>query len=232
MVLFILLLIVSLLLASAFTVRRAHRRDVVSLLLKTAASAAFILLGCASFAGSKGAVSIAVLPGLAMGLIGDIYLDLKYVFPQYDTVFTFTGFGAFILGHICYLVFLFGQYPLTVTGVIVGLVIGMAAGAFIYLTPAQMKVDYGKFHLISAAYGGLLTFVTVYSLCLCFAGFTGARAVFFLGILLFLISDLVLSQIYFGQDQNTPRNSMINHGTYYLGQILIAVSIIMIPGII
>ena len=225
---YILMLLISLILGAVFTFRRSVKKDVISLLLKTAASAAFILLGFVSFRASSGAVSIAILPGLVMGLIGDIYLDMKYVFPQYDTMFTFTGFGAFILGHFCYIIFLFSQYPLSVAGLIIALIIGIIAGAWIYMTPDKMKVDYGSFHLISAAYGALLVFITVYSLCLCFARFTGARITFFLGILLFLISDLILSQIYFGQDKDTPDNSILNHGTYYLGQILIAASIIMI----
>ena len=225
---YVLMIIISLILAAAFTFRRSQRKDAVSLLLKTAASAAFIMLGFVSFRGSQGVVSIAILPGLVMGLIGDMYLDMKYVFPKYDAMFTFTGFGAFILGHICYLIFLFSQYPVTRAGLIIALIIGIAAGIGIYLTPEMMKVDYGRFRVISAAYAALLIFVTIYSLCLCFAGFTGAKMVFFLGILLFLFSDLVLSQIYFGQEQDTPRNSMINHAAYYLGQILIAASIVMI----
>ena len=225
---YILMLLVSLVLAAAFTFRRAIEKDVVSLLLKTAASTAFILLGFVSFRASSGAVSIAILPGLVMGLIGDIYLDLKYVFPEHETTFTYTGFGAFILGHFCYMIFLFSQYPLTVAGLIIALIIGISAGIGIYITPELMKVNYGRFHLISSVYGALLVFITVYSLCLCFAGFTGAKIVFFFGILLFLMSDLVLSQVYFGQDQDTPKNSMINHGAYYLGQIMIAASIIML----
>ena len=226
--LYIIMILLSLALAAAFTVRRAIRTDDVSLILKTAASAAFIMLGFVSLRASSGVISIAVLPGLVMGLIGDIYLDLKYVYPKKSTLYTFTGFGAFILGHICYLIFLFSQYPLTAAGLIISLIIALCAGCVIFFMPDKMKVDYGRFHLISSAYGALLAFIVMYSLCLCFARFTGARVVFFLGTALFLFSDLVLSQIYFGKDKNTPANSMINHGTYYLAQILIAASIIMI----
>ncbi len=228
MFLYIVMIIISLALAAVFTMRRARQTDPTSLLLKTAASAAFVILGVVSLRYSYGVMSVAVIPGLVMGLIGDIYLDLKYVHPKQEIMYTFTGFGAFILGHVFYLIFLFSQYPLTVAGLIIGLIIGVLAGVVIYLTPDLMKVNYGRFHVISSAYGALLVFVTVYSLCLCFARFTGARFVFFLGITLFLISDLILSQIYFGKDKNTPKNSMLNHGTYYLGQILIAASVMMI----
>ena len=228
MFLYIVMILISLALAAVFILRRANKTDSTSLLLKTAASAAFVILGVVSFRGSSEAMSMAIIPGLVMGLIGDIYLDLKYVHSNQEIMYTFTGFGAFIAGHLFYLVFLFSQYPLTVAGLIISLIIGALAGVVIYLTPDLMKVNYGRFHVISSAYGALLVFVTVYSLCLCFARFTGAKVVFFLGISLFLISDLILSQIYFGKDKNTPKNIMLNLGTYYLGQILIAASIIMI----
>lgn len=224
MFLYIVMLLLSLALAAIFTLRRSGKTDEISLLLKTASSMAFVMLGCVSFRYSHGAISLALIPGLVFGLIGDVYLDLKYVYPRKAVFYTFVGFGAFILGHLCYMIFLFTQYPLTVAGLIIALVIGALGGAVIYLTPEKMKVNYGRFHVISAAYGALLIFLTVYALSLCFVRFTGAKVMFFLGILLFLISDLILSQIYFGQNKNTPGNSILNHASYYLGQILIAAS--------
>ena len=226
--LYIIMILVSLGLAGAFTMRRGARPEPVTLVLKTAASAAFVMLAFVSYRGSSGAVSIAIIPGLVMGLIGDIYLDLKYIYPKKSALYTNTGFAAFMLGHICFLIFLFSQYPFSTAGLIISLIIGLAAVCFIYIMPEKMELDFGQFHLISAVYAGLLVFVVIYSLCMCFAGFTGAKFMFFLGTLLFLFSDLVLSQIYFGKEKNTPMNSMINHGAYYLAQILIAASIMAI----
>ncbi|MBQ9030926.1 MAG: hypothetical protein IJ106_05670 [Parasporobacterium sp.] len=225
---YILLLILALAAALVFTVQRAMKTDEKSLLLKTVASIAFVLLGFVSFRGSDGVISVCLLPGLVMGLIGDIYLDLKYVHPGTSTTYTFAGFGAFILGHLFYLAFLFRQYPVSGAALVISILIGIAAGIGIYVTPERMRLNYGKFRVISACYAALLVFVTVYALCLCFAGFTAAKLLFFLGIALFLFSDLVLSQIYFGENKNTPLNSMINHGAYYLGQILIAASLFLI----
>lgn len=225
---FILMLLISLFTAAVFSHQRAWKTNEYSLFLKTIASICFILLGFVSFWGAAGTVSIAILPGLVMGLVGDIYLDMKYVYMKSNVFYTFIGFGAFILGHLFYLVFLLTQYPITGTGLIISIIIGIIAGFVIYLTPDLMQLNYGRFRLISAIYAALLVFITVYAAALCFTGFTAAKLMFFLGILLFLFSDLVLSQIYFGKDKNTPRNSMLNHASYYLGQILIAASIFAI----
>ncbi|MBR3400852.1 MAG: hypothetical protein IKG67_01290 [Parasporobacterium sp.] len=224
-VLYIILIIVALALAALFTFKRAAKTNEYSLLLKSAASVAFIVLGCVALRGSSGAVSFAVIPGLVMGLVGDIYLDLKYVYPKTSTLYTFTGFGAFILGHIFYLIFQLRQYGPLSTGLIISIIVGVLAGIGIYATPKLMKLDYGSFRIISAAYAALLVFLTVYALCVMIAHFSAASLLFFLGILLFLFSDLVLSQIYFGEGKNTPQYSIINHASYYLGQILIAASL-------
>lgn len=223
--LYIILILISLALAALFTFKRAEMTSEFTLLLKTSASIAFIILGCVALHGSGNALSIAVIPGLVMGLVGDIYLDLKYVYPKTSTMYTFIGFGAFILGHIFYLIFLLRQHGPLGTGLVISIIIGIIAGIGIYVTPRLMKLDYGQFRIISSAYAALLVFLTVYALCVMIAHFSAATLLFFLGILLFLFSDLVLSQIYFGEGKNTPQYSLVNHASYYLGQILIAASL-------
>ena len=227
-ILFIIMLLIAICFAALFTLRRARRINESALIFKTIASICFILLGFVSYWSSDGVTSIMVLPGLVMGLIGDIYLDMKYVYPESDAMYTFVGFGAFILGHIFYLIFLLSQYGTLGTALIISIIIGVLAGIVIFLTPKLLDLDYGKFRFISAFYAALLVFVTMYSAMVCFSHFTAARFLFFIGLLLFLISDLILSQIYFGHNKNTPKNSILNHSSYYLAQILIAASIFFI----
>lgn len=227
-VLFIVMVLIALYFAGLFTLRRARKINESALIYKTIASICFILLGFVSYWSSDGVTSIMILPGLVMGLIGDIYLDMKYVYPESDALYTFVGFGAFILGHVFYLIFLLSQYGTLKTALIISIIVGILAGIAIYLTPDLMDLDYGRFRFISSAYAALLVFITVYAGIICFSHFTVARLLLFLGILFFLLSDLVLSQIYFGREKNTPKNSIINHSTYYLGQIMIAASIFFI----
>lgn len=223
-VVFIIMILISLYLAANFTLKRAKRIGERALILKVIASVSFVLLGFVAFWAAKNTPSMMILPGLVFGLIGDIYLDMKYVYPESDTLYTFVGFGAFILGHVFYLIFLLNQYGSLGTGLIISAIIGVIGGVVIYLTENLMKLKYGRFRLISAFYAALLIFVTVYAGFICFARFSTSRFLFFIGLVLFLISDLILSQIYFGKNKNTPKNSILNHSAYYLAQILIASS--------
>ena len=226
--LYIIMIIVSLLTAGFFTLRRSNKAGPDSLILKSAASVAFIVLGCVAYSVNSSSVSTAVICGLVLGLVGDIYLDMKYMYSKSSVMYTFTGFAAFIIGHVFYLIFLLGQFGAVPAGLIIGIIIGVIAGFGIYITPEIMGLDYGRFRVISSAYAALLVFLTIYSFSVCIARFSAGTLMFFIGLLLFLFSDLVLSQIYFGKGKNTPSNSMINHASYYLGQILIAASIAFI----
>lgn len=229
-ILYIIFILLALYVSAKFTMRRAYKIDSLSLVMKALSSVCFIVLGFVAFYGSKNITSIAILAGLCMGLPGDIFLDLKMMYykGREAVLYTFAGYFAFILGHICYLMFMFHQYGPYGKGVWISLAIGIIAGVIIYMTPNLMKLDYGKYRMISAVYAALLVFVTVYSAFLCFHAFSAAKLLFFLGLLLFLISDLVLSQIYFGKNKQVPKNFILNHAAYYLAQILIAASIMFV----
>lgn len=229
-ILYIIFVLLAIYVAARFTLRRAYKIDSISLVMKALSSVCFIVLGFVAFYGSKNATSIAVLAGLCMGLVGDIFLDLKMMYykGRETVIYTFTGFFAFILGHICYLMFMFHQYGPYGKGLWISLIVGIMAGVAIYMTPNLMRLNYGQYHVISSAYAALLVFVTVYSAFLCFHAFSAAKLLFFIGLLFFLISDLILSQIYFGKNKMIPENFILNHGTYYLAQILIAASIMFV----
>ena len=228
-VLFICFLAAAVIIALIFTIRRGTKTDAVSLLLKTIASLLFILLGLTGcFFSSLPVPMLALFMvfGLVCGLVGDVFLDLKYVYPQDETLHTFTGFGAFMLGHCFYTLFLFLNYEIKTAHFLISIAAGILLAIVIYATPKLMKLDYGKYRIISSVYAGLLVFVTVYALLLeVAAGHSVSKLLFFIGIVLFLLSDLILSQIYFGENKGTTGNKIANHLTYYLGQILIAASI-------
>lgn len=230
MLLFYLSLALAVIFAAVFTIRRGTKTDAVSLLLKTIASLCFILLAVTGvlfgFSDSSG---ILIITGLVCGLIGDIFLDLKFVYPQDAVLHTFSGFGAFMLGHVFYYIFVFTAYSFRTTGLLIALAAGVLIGIVIFVTPKLMKLDYGRYRVISSVYAGLLVSITVYALYLELAtGASASKLLFFIGLVLFLISDLILSQIYFGKDKNTTMNKILNHATYYAGQILIASSTVLL----
>ena len=91
--------------------------SVKAVLLKSVVSMLFIMVGVYGtwLSASKGnAVLLCpfVVLGLVCGLLGDIWLDLKYVFPEKDEPFTYAGFCVFGVGHILYIVgMLLTYYP-------------------------------------------------------------------------------------------------------------------------
>ena len=213
-------------LSAVFTVKRASGANYKNLILKVISSFLFILTGCAAFnANHRPELSLLIIIGLVFGLAGDAFLDMKYVYPKDEIANTFAGFAAFIIGHVFYTLFLLLKYPIGTAHLITAIIVGIVAGVAIFLTPKLMKLDYGQFRVISSCYAAFLVFITVYSILLAIDGGLTSQWLMGIGLVLFLLSDLVLSQIYFGKDKNTKFNAGINHALYYAGQILIAFSI-------
>ncbi|MBR3004236.1 MAG: hypothetical protein IKH67_04115 [Lachnospiraceae bacterium] len=219
-------LVAAVVVSAVFTVKRASGANYKNLILKVISSFLFILTGCAAFnANHRPEHALLIIIGLVFGLSGDAFLDMKYVYPKDEIANTFAGFASFIIGHVFYTLFLFFKYPAHTAHLITAVIVGVVAGAVIYLTPKLMKLDYGRFRVISSCYAAFLVFITVYSVLMAISFGLTSQWLMGIGLVLFLLSDLVLSQIYFGKDKNTKFNAGINHALYYAGQILIAFSI-------
>ncbi len=217
--------IVAVILAIIFTVRRCFRTDHISLLLKIAASVGFIFLGTCT-AKASGAADYSVIVGLVFGLLGDAFLDMKYVYSEHSDFYTFAGFIAFMCGHAFYIAYLASAYGFR-PGAWCTVGIGIIFGVIIYFSGNILGMDYGKFRLISAIYALILVFETAFAILGAFAWNKGnaGSLLFAIGLVLFLGSDLVLSNIYFKEGGNTPAARGINHALYYAAQILIALSL-------
>ncbi len=225
-------------------------------LCKSAVSAIFVALACCAwfrawFGASTGGANLPILgafvvPGLVFGLMGDIWLDLKYVYPADDGILTYAGFAAFGIGHILYQLGLILQYY--VQGVVssgpfiqflspdkpgfvlvpMGLALLLSAGNVLMEKP--MKLRFGQMRPVVAAYGFLLFFTVLLSGSLALMHGWGETALnmFFAGSVLFAASDLVLSGTYFGEGKDRPVDIVLNYLTYYPAQYLIAFSLAFI----
>ncbi len=211
--------------------------SVKAVLLKSIVSVLFIMVGVygAWLSASKGNASLlcpfAVL-GLLCGLLGDIWLDLKYVFPEKDEPFTYAGFCVFGIGHILYIVGMLLSYypagrPMTVI-VPVLLALVLSIGNAVLEKP--MKLNYGKFKPVVIAYGVILFAMVMISgsLTLSYGWKVLPLNLFFIGGVFFAISDLILSGTYFGTGKERPIDLVLNYITYYAGQFLIASALVFI----
>ena len=211
--------------------------SVKAVLLKSVVSVLFIMVGVygawlSALKGSASPLCPFVVLGLLCGLLGDIWLDLKYVFPEKDAPFTYAGFCVFGVGHILYIVGMLLTYypsgkPMTVI-VPVLLALVLSIGNAVLEKP--MKLNYGKFKPIVIAYGVILFAMVLISgsLALYYGWEKTSLNLIFVGGVFFAISDLILSGTYFGTGKERPIDLALNYITYYAGQFLIASALVFI----
>ena len=172
--------------------------------------------------------------GLVMGLLGDIWLDLKFCCPKEDEdAYTKFGFLSFGIGHVFF-----------VLAVILGTVGGFKPIAFlpacgvavvaalvVFFGEKAMKLKYGAYKIISTVYGAVLFFMAAFAFfSALFSGFAANRhlIVMAVGGVFFILSDLILSGTYFGEGKNRPVDIVTNHVFYYAAQFVIASSVLFL----
>lgn len=206
--------------------------SVKALIIKAALSCLFIAVGLVGLYLRPGRFGFFVLGGLVCGLLGDIWLDLKYVYPADDRPYTYAGFVSFTAGHILFLSGLLTDFAaLSSLPVLAGAAaVSLALGLATVLSGPLMKLDYGQFRGIAMLYGPFLFGTALISLVLArAAGFenTGLNLMFVGGVL-FALSDLVLSGTYFGKDRERPVDIILNYVFYYGAQFIIALSVLFV----
>ena len=110
--------------------------------------------------------------------------------------------------------------------VLIAAVISAVIGILTVLSANIMKVHYGAYRRIVAFYVAFLAMTSVISVIAVFAThFQKAYVIMAIGSILFLLSDAVLSNTFFGRGKDKPFHLFINHFLYYAGQYLIAASV-------
>ena len=224
-------ILLGMLFLGGFLALRVKKTDVKSLMLKSATSVMFILTGVFLLMGKPSLYGALIVAGLVCGILGDIWLDMKFMYKSDEDFLTKAGFSSFSFGHFFYIAAIIaGTTQFRAVSIPMSLVVGVIAGLVIYFGDKLMKLKYhGSYKLISALYGALLFFVTAMSFnCAFLAGFSENLhlAAFFVGGVFFIISDIILSGTYFGEGRNRPVDIITNHVTYYIAQFIIASSIL------
>ena len=206
-------------LAAVFLLQESKKRYVPAVVLKGLASACFVILGFLLSGGSPAAKLITA--GLLLGCIADVLLTLRMVFPKKGQLIFLVGIIVFLSGHILYLIaILKGAAPLWIC-VIIGVVLTALLMKWIFDRITAKKA----FKIFGIVYIGaimLLNCVAIGNLIVSPSAFT---AVFAAGAVLFLLSDIVLILNTFGKETRQGLRVM-NISLYYLGQLLIALSLL------
>ncbi len=211
-----------------YVISKSKKYDVKELYLKTGVSLLFIVLALvASHNSSKFTIfNVLVIIGLLLGLIGDILLDSKYVDLERTTYYTYGGFIVFGVGHILYIVALVLNYYQNgnVLYIIIPIILAIIFAFVTILMEKPLKLEYGKYKKISFTYAICLFGSLSFSLSLAILNKFSILPLnlFFIALVLFVISDLVLSGTFFGKDKDKLIHFILNYSTYYGAQFMIA----------
>lgn len=221
-----------------FMVKCHKQRSVLGVYIKNLTSIFFLLTGLtATFCNSDypdlWKYSLPLMMGGVFGLMGDIYLDQKWLYPEHNDQYLNMGFISFGIGHFFYMGAIYTQAHFTPKDMLIPLVVGAIVTLSNLALEKPTKQKYGKFYAIVTLYCLILGTMVGTSLWAAIKTGQVAYIVFNIGAVLFLISDIILSPMYFAikQDRNTPFNFVINHATYYIGQFMIAFSVFLLEPI-
>ena len=230
MVIQIILLSLSAIALTFFLIEKCKGYSLKAVFIKATASMLFIALAAVSLYKSGYHIfpKFAII-ALALGMLGDISLDLKYVYSNQDKPYTIAGFLVFGLGHILYVTGMFLEFfhNDSFLYILLPLVVGLIGGVATVLIEKPMKLQYKEFKWIVGAYATILFSMTASTVSLCIlSGFQAVSLILLMGGgILFALSDLILNMTYFGEGHEKPFDIITNTVTYYIAQNLIALSI-------
>ena len=220
-----------------FLVERVKNYSVKGVAIKSLASVFFICVAVSGWFNSfkSGNISLFggfVIIGLLFGMLGDIYLELKCVYPKEDKIFTYLGFIVFGIGHIIYITGMNLEYYVlgNILNLIIPIIISIIFTIGVLILEKPMKVKYGNFKIIVVLYSFILSLMmaTACSLAIMHSFKNMTLNLMFIGGIFFVISDLILSGTYFGEGKDKPIDLISNIAIYYIAQYAIAFSLLFL----
>ena len=219
-----------------FVAKCNKKRSVEGVFIKNITSLFFILTAAFGIlATGNYFYGTLLLIGLAFGMLGDIYLDQKWVYPNDMKKYLYAGFISFGIGHFFFMGAMIWQlmqfYFFNKFFCFIPLALGAVVAVGNLLLEKPMKPDFGEFSPIVTIYSFILATMVGYAVlgavvtAVYDSKYFDKFITFAIGAVFFLVSDLILSPMYFGKGKNTPLNFVLNHATYYLGQFLIALTV-------
>ena len=139
-----------------YIISKCQKYDLKELFLKIAVSTLFVVLALvATYKSEKFTIfNVLVISGLVLGLLGDIFLDLKYVDKERTRGYTIAGFIVFGAGHLLFITALIINYlnDAGVLFIILPIIIAIALAGATILLEKPLKLKYGEYKIISFCY--------------------------------------------------------------------------------
>lgn len=202
-----------------------HQEKYVSaVILKGTAATIFCIIGIIAMESAQNqAFAQLVVTGLCFGALGDILLNLRFVFSKIGQKVFLAGVAAFLTGHILYLCAIVPLSSNLVPCLVLGVVLAAALLTWIFQT-LTVKLAFKIFGVLYIGAIVLMTSVAIGNVLTAPATASWMHAI---GAVLFTLSDIVLIFNTFGSGQKFSMR-ITNLSLYYLGQLLIAGSLFFI----
>ena len=212
---------------------RVKEKRVTAVIFKGLVSLMFIATAIVAWQTSvhpQNLFGLFVILALFCGLLGDIFLDLKFVIKEKEDLYTILGFVAFGVGHIFSITGVltyFFNFSLSPLYIIIPILISIVLVVVSLLMEKFTPIKYKKMKPCVILYGFLLFFVaSLYFSTSIQSGFNNITIISMaFGYVLFALSDLILNNTYFAPNCNSPLYVISNHVIYYIAQFSIAISL-------
>ena len=199
------------------------KKYVAAVVLKGSASLMFCLFGFIGFLmhycnECDNTLPLCVFIGLLFGALGDILLNLRFVFEKIGQKIFLGGIAAFLTGHILYLAALIPFSESLLVCIIAGVIVAAIILTVIFKS-FEVKLSFKIFGIV---YIGAVVLMTSIAIGNCITGgFELWRLLYAIGAVLFTASDVVLIFNTFGPETKFSLR-ITNLSLYYLGQLFIA----------
>ena len=224
---------IGVLLLGTFLYFRVKEKRGIAVILKGFTSLMFIATAVVAWLTSKNPhhmFGVFVLVGLFFGLLGDVFLDLKYMTKDKEHLFTVLGFLAFLFGHVCFISGLFIYFFDFNANAFYLIIPALVTALLVVITLLMEKftmIRYKDMKLYVVLYGIFLFFaVSIYmSACIQSGWHNTTLILMFAGLVAFALSDLILNNTYFASGFSSAPFIISNHVLYYAAQFTIAVTL-------
>lgn len=215
------LCIVGIVIQVFFIIVESKKKYVPAVILKGAASILFVVIGLLSMRFSENqSFARLVVIGLVLGAVGDILLNLRFVFEKVGQKIFLLGILAFFSGHVLYLAALIPFCPNVWIYVLCGAVAAAGILWCIFSNVGKLKKAFKIFGIV---YIGAIAIMNAVAIGSFIANPTSlSMFLYVIGAVLFLASDIIMIFNTFGSTQKLSMRAA-NLSLYYLGQLFIAV---------
>ncbi len=208
--------------AALFILIEKKEKYILADVMKGLASLCFVILGIMNSDGSS--MAKLIVYGLILGAIADVLLNLRYVFQGQNGKLAFlAGIMVFLSGHLVYLAAILPMVKNRMVVFVIGVILTAVLMKWLFTKITAEKA----FKIFGIFYIGAITLMNCSALSALISYPSLFTTIFTLGAVLFLISDLILILNTFGPEAKFTLR-VANLMLYYIGQLLIALSLMFL----